>query len=153
MLFLQVLKDGCCFLGKFCLFFCLGLGLGDGFCCYIHLGLWGNLGFRCFPVVCLFLGLEGCHAHLQTLGIHMVEDHLRGFVDIGHHTENETGLFLQGVHPGIDILGIVVEDAFVKAHRITYHGSGQLCNKFFLGILRVSEVTFHISSKSFLYTC
>ena len=83
----------------------------------------------------------------------MVENHLRGFVDIGHHTEDETGLFLQGVHPGIDILGIVVEDAFVKAHRIADHGSGQLCNELFLGIFLITEMAFHVSSKAFLHTC
>ena len=83
----------------------------------------------------------------------MVENHLGCLIDIGHHTEDESWFLFQRVHPAVHILGIIIEDALVKAHGVTDHGSGQLCNEFFLGILWISEMTFHVSPKTFLYAC
>ena len=83
----------------------------------------------------------------------MVKNHLGCLVDIGHHTEDESWFLLQSVHPSVHILGIIIEDALVKAHRIADHGSGQFRNEFFLGVLRITEMAFHVSAKAFLYAC
>ena len=98
------------------------------------------------------LGQQGSHTQLQTLLVHIFEDHGRSFADICHHTDDELRLLLQCIYPRVHIFCVVVENTLVKAHAVADHGSCQLSNEFLLGILRVTEVTFHVTAKTFLHT-
>ena len=98
------------------------------------------------------LGQQGSHTQLQTLLVHIFEDHGRSLADICHHTDDELRLLLQCIYPRVHILGVVVKNTLVKAHAVADHGSCQLCDEFLLGILRVTEVTFHVTAKTFLHT-
>ena len=98
------------------------------------------------------LGQQGSLAQLQTLLVHIFEDHGRSLADICHHTDDELRLLLQCIYPRVHILGVVVENTLVKAHAVADHGSCQLSNEFLLGILRVTEVAFHVTAKTFLHT-
>ena len=98
------------------------------------------------------LGQQGSHTQLLTLLVHIFEDHGRSFADICHHTDDELRLLLQCIYPRVHIFCVVVENTLVKAHAVADHGSCQLCDEFLLGILRVTEVTFHVTAKTFLHT-